>query len=520
MQAPTGSGLRMAEALATLSFAIDLGVGMPMEWVLRTCLLALRLGEAAGLDAQRRQNLYYLAMLRHVGCTSTSASTAEDFGDDMGLGEGFAADMASMPEAMGFMFRTVGRGAPWPQRARMIGRLLLNGPEIMRESHASHCEVAERLAERLGFAPEVTGAFRQFYERWDGKGTPDKAKGDALAPEVRVLQVAQDAATIHHYAGPDEAVAAVRKRSGKSLDPALADLFLRDAKSLLAPMPAGSVWDAVMAAEPGVKMRIPEERLDAALEALADFADLKSPYTLGHSRGVAARVAAAAGQCGLPADQARAACRAALLHDMGRVGVSARIWEKPGPLNDGEWEQVRMHAHYTERILARSPVLAGLGGLAARAHERMDGSGYPGRGEAAPPLACRLLAAADVYQALLEERPHRAAYSSVGAAEELRAEAKAGRLDGAAVEAVLAGAGHRAAPGRTRSRTDQEVLSARELEVLRLLARGRSNREMGAALGISPKTVGHHVQHIYAKIGVSSRAGAALYAVGNGLLEG
>jgi HD-GYP domain-containing protein (c-di-GMP phosphodiesterase class II) len=249
---------------------------------------------------------------------------------------------------------------------------------------------------------------------------------------------------------------------------------------------------------------------------MADFADLASPYTVGHSAGVADLAEAAGWRSGLAPDRVSALRRAALLHDLGRVGVSAGIWGEPGPLDAGQWERVRLHPYYTERIVMRVPALAPHGAVAGAHHERLDGSGYP-RGSTARDLgpAERLLAAADVYHALTERRPHRPARAPAEAAASLGAEVAEGRIDADAAQAVLAAAGQR----RERPVAPAPAgLSEREVQVLGHLARGRSNRRIGELLGISPKTVGHHVAHVYAKIGVSTRAGATLFAAEHGLV--
>jgi HD-GYP domain-containing protein (c-di-GMP phosphodiesterase class II) len=257
------------------------------------------------------------------------------------------------------------------------------------------------------------------------------------------------------------------------------------------------------------------ERFDAALEAVATFADLKSPYTLGHARAVADLAAEAGASLGLSDGEVRTLRRAALVHGFGRLGVSNSIWDKPGPLGAGEWERVRMHPYLTERMLQQSPALAPLGAIAVQLRERLDGTGYPrGFTGAAIPRPARILGVADAYQAMREPRPHRPELSPEQAAAALRAEVRSGRLDGDAVEAVLGAAGHRVA----RRRDGPAGLTAREVEVLRLLARGLSNREIAERLVISPKTVGNHVEHIYAKIGSSGRATASLFAMQHGLL--
>jgi HD-GYP domain-containing protein (c-di-GMP phosphodiesterase class II) len=207
--------------------------------------------------------------------------------------------------------------------------------------------------------------------------------------------------------------------------------------------------------------------------------------------------------------------RAALLHDLGRVGVPTAVWERPGPLRRSDWEQVRLHPYQSGRILERSAVLQPIAALAAAHHEKLDGSGYPRQVKGSElSTAARLLAAADCYQALTEDRPHRSAHSPVGAAEILLGQVTAGRLDAECVKAVLAAAGQQV-PGRRLTRP--AGLTEREVEVLRLVARGASNADIARELVVSRRTAEHHVQHIYGKIGVSTRAAAALFAMQHGL---
>src|SRR4029453_7454553 len=206
---------------------------------------------------------------------------------------------------------------------------------------------------------------------------------------------------------------------------------------------------------------------------------------------------------------------AGLVHDFGRLGVSNSIWDKRGPLGAGEWERVRMHPYFTERMLQQSSTLAPLARIAVQHRERLDGTGYP-RGLAGNAISAhaRILGAADAYQAMREPRPFRHPRTSADAAAELRADVRAGRLDSDAVEAVLVAAGHRV----VRRRKGPAGLTAREVEVLRLLACGHSNKEIAGRLMISPKTAGNHIAHIYTQIGTSNRAGASLFAMRHGLL--
>ena len=254
--------------------------------------------------------------------------------------------------------------------------------------------------------------------------------------------------------------------------------------------------------------------LDRALAAVGNFADLISPYLAGHSAGVAEVAVGAARRCGIDPAGTTTLRRAALVHDVGRVAIGARVWQKPTPLNADESEEVRLHAYHTERVLSRSPFLSALAPLAAAHHERLDGSGYHrGASGAELTLPARLLAAADAYHAMGEPRPHRPALTPEQAAQELCEEAEAGRLDADAVTAVIEAAGQRA------PRIERPAgLTEREVEVIAMLARGLQTKQVARALGISAKTADRHVQNAYRKIGVSTRAAATLFAMEHGLV--
>jgi HD-GYP domain-containing protein (c-di-GMP phosphodiesterase class II) len=384
----------------------------------------------------------------------------------------------------------------------LVARGLLALPRLTQESFAGHCEVAQRLASRLGLDESLIVCLGQLYERWDGKGLPRGLKGEEVATAVLLVTLAQDSVVWARIGGPDAAVATVRN--------------CEEAPTILAGLDQEPTWESVLALEPGGRGYLTSEEFDRACEAMADFADIKSPYTLGHSPGVAALAAGAGRRYGLAEADVPTLRRAGLLHDIGHVGISAGIWGKEGALSEREWEQVRLHVYYTDRVLARPEPLRRIGALASQHHERLDGSGYHRAisGQAISPSA-RILAAADAYHAMTEPRPHRLALSPEEAAQELRREVRAGRLDGEAVHAVLAEAGHRVSPAR---RERPAGLSKREVEVLRFLARGLSNRDMAEQLYLSPDTVKHHIQHIYNKTGLSTRAGATLFAMENSLL--
>jgi HD-GYP domain-containing protein (c-di-GMP phosphodiesterase class II) len=515
---------RLAELMASLSLAIDLGVGQPFEWVLRCCLVSVRLAQRLGLSEREQGDVYYLALLRHIGCTGSSHIDASLFGNELLIADGFTLDMDDMQAVMRFFTTNIGRNGlgellPEAEREAMLQRIFTEGPATFKDTHTGHCEVSQKLAAMLGFEPHIQHALLDMYERWDGKGDVTQHRGEAIPLGVRIAHVAQNAATFGVNDGIDKAVEVVRARAGRMLDPKIADVFCQHASELLEGANAESYWAAVLDCEPGEPAMLSASQFETAAYAIADFSDLKSPFTVGHSRRVADLAARAAQLAGLPESDIRDLRCAGLMQDIGRVGVSSSIWAKPGKLSDTEWERVRLHPYFTERIFSRSAALARLGALAASHHERMDGSGYHRHmpGSMLSKLT-RLLAAADVYCAMTELRPYRAALTPDQATEAMRREAKDGRLDAECVDYVLRTAGHASATSEHSAQTASARLSAREIEVLRLIARGNTNKQIGATLFVSEKTVEHHVTHIYNKLDISSRAAATLYAIQSGLL--
>ncbi len=508
---------RLAEVLAVLSLATDLGMGQPMEHVLRQCLIALRLAQRLGLDEVEREVVYYTALLAWVGCHVDDYEQAKWFGDDTVLKADFRRVNFGAPGAAPlFMLRHLGAGRPMAERVRLGVAFLGEGRRAAEAMLENHWLAADGLAERLGLAQRIRDSVEQTFERWDGKGVPKGIKGDQILLPSRLVSLADVVEVFHRAGGVEAAILVAEQRRGTQFDPQVVNLFAAEADSWFAGLDEAGTWDAVIAAEPVLGLPLGDAGLDAALAAIADFCDVKSPYTIGHSRGVADLAEEAARLAGLDARTAGLVRRAGLVHDLGRLGVPNVIWDKRGPLSHAEAERVRLHPYFTERMLACSPALAPLAAIAAQHHERLDGSGYP-RGLSGGALSPegRVLAAADFYHARIEPRPHRPAGPAADAAAQLRAEVRAGRMDGDAVTAVLAAAGHRA-PGRP---TWPAGLTTREVEVLRLLARGLSNKEIAGCLVIARKTVSHHVEHIYAKTGVTNRALASLFAASHGLIE-
>jgi HD-GYP domain-containing protein (c-di-GMP phosphodiesterase class II) len=499
-----------------LSLATDLGFGQPAEHMIRSARIGRRLGERLGFDDGELAVLYDVNLLTYVGCPVYGDESAALFGDDIDFrAHAVQVDLAGFT-AMMFMLRRAGAGTPTTNRMLQAARLMASGGKAVSEQMANHCSAAGAFADRLGLDTDVRVGVEQAYARWDGKGVPAELHGDALSLAARVSHVAEACEVVHRLAGLDQAVDMVQARSGTHFDPAIAAAACSDPVALFDGIDVDA-FDAIVDAEPRPRPTLTDDELDADLEAIGDFCDLRVPYFAGHARGTAALVSAAAPMLGLAPDAARLVRRAAFVHDIGRFGVPANVWGKRGPLGASDRERMRMHVYYVERIFQRPEPLRRVGLLAATHHERMDASGYHrGVGGAMLSTPSRLLAAADAYHAMTQPRPHRDARAPDDAARELRAEVDAGRLDGDVAEAVLVAAGH--AVNRTRPSAGPAGLTAREADVLGLLAQGNSNKTIAAELGISAKTVGNHVEHVYTKLGVTNRAGAALRAMELGIV--
>jgi HD-GYP domain-containing protein (c-di-GMP phosphodiesterase class II) len=508
--------VRLADLLAGLSIASDLGFGLPPETAMRACLAGTRLARACELTEPEVRDSFFASLLLHVGCPGFSHETAMLFGNELALTRAVARINLADPAELGTtLIPEATRGLPPAARRRLADRIQHADPEFGARYDTASCEVGSSVARRIGLGPSVERALYEVGEWWNGGGAPQGLREEAISIGARIAHVAADAVVLDDLGGADFAVVGLRTRAGTVLDPHLVEGFATKAAEILDR--TGDPRDRLLEEEP----RPVDERDRADLPALAavfgDVADLKFPALHGHSSGVAALAVEAARRLRLDDRTSADLEVAAHLHDLGRLAVTNAIWEKPRPLTSAEWEQVRMHPYHSERILATSRTLAGLASVVGMHHERLDGSGYH-RGSAArdQPPSVRVLAAADSFQAMTQDRPHRTRLSPERAAEELGRAARAGSLDGDCVAAVLEAAGH----ARPRARELRPGgLSDREIEVLRLVAAGFSNPDIATRLVISRRTAEHHVQHIYAKLGVRSRPALALFAMEQDLLE-
>ena len=507
------SGLRQAEIIMALSLATDLGTGRPMEWAMRSALLGVRLGDAIGLSDAELREIYYCALLLYIGCTSEIDLALQLFGDDpaTGIAAVDLIDKGDPRQMLPWMFKHLGAGQSFIQRARTF----MNAGSLISTYKRGHCEVAKMLSNRLGLETSIQEALWQMSEQWDGNGIHG-LKGEEIRRSMRIVLLVRDIEAYLNTHGVEAAVAVAVQRAGSIHDPYLVERFSKLAQPLCAGLDEDASPETLLTIEPGARFLSSDEFDDATL-VIADFIDLISPYFTGHSRNVAALVEAAAREYGLPEADIKMLWRAALMHDVGKVAVPHGLWSRSRPLTGSEWERVRLHPYYTERILARPEILAQAGTIAASHHERLDGSGYHRsvRGEMLS-LSMRLLSAANFYRARVEPRPNRDTLLPEAAAGEMRNQVRAGRLDSDAVNCILKAAGHRTTPIR---REQVAGLTEREIEVLRLITRGLSNRQMAQELNVSEKTIGTHIMHIYEKIGCSTRSAATLFAMQHNLVN-
>lgn len=514
--------VRRADFLMVLAYATDLATGQTRDFALTGCVLAMRLADAAKLDDRQRGNVYHQALLRYVGCNADTHLLASAFGDEIAMRQDLARiDIGNHKQLVETFVRALSRAfaeAPSGDLAGFVERGLADALNVSIPILAGHCEVAKRIGARLGLSEELRENLGQIYERWDGHGLPQGLKGDAVKLAVRIVALAQDAVVLARLYGHDEMTRMIAERSGGAYEAALADLFLAESRALMEGLEADIDRQTILALEPLPHATLDEDACEEAHLAVADMIDMRMPFTFGHSRAVAALAEAAATRMGLPASDARDLRRAGHLHDLGELSVPVSAWRRPGPLTARENDAARLHPYHGERALAAlgsdGRVVAA---LVSCHHERLDGSGYH-RAIRGPDLslAARILAAAEAFQTAREARPHRPALSDAAAAAKLRSAVRDGKLAADAVEAVLEAAGQ---PARRTTAEGIAGLTPREIEVLRLIAAGLTAKEAARELKISPKTADHHIQRLYSKIGVSTRAGAALYALEHGLVQ-
>jgi HD-GYP domain-containing protein (c-di-GMP phosphodiesterase class II)/DNA-binding CsgD family transcriptional regulator len=483
-----------------------------MGHVLRTTRIAMALAERLGVPSSQFPDVYFTSLLVHAGCTAGTADFAAFLAsDELSAQKDFClCDPNNFGQLFGWMRRNVAKDQPMPSRVLRMMQMLATGEKAFAEVDLGCSDVGSRIAARLAMSEATQLALYHICETWNGKG-PHKLKGEDIPLAGRIVNAAMITEVFFSERGVDAARAAAAARKGKMFDPAVAAAVaeLCDDTAFWEALQGQEAWASVLDLEPSPARYVEDSSLDDFAYALADIVDLKSATTATHSRRTATIAETLATRLRLSDDETALARRAALVHDVGLVAVPTLLLEKGRPWSEADFERFRLHTYYTERILSRSECLRPIGDAAASHHEDLDGSGYH-RGLTGTQMSmpARVVAAASAFV--------EAAERAGGEAEEAMAALQRDRkLDPDCLAALGAEAGaERVVPRRTWP----VGLTDREVEVLRLVASGLNLKQAAERLVISDHTARHHVESIYSKAGVSSRAGLTLFAVENGLL--
>jgi putative nucleotidyltransferase with HDIG domain len=415
--AQTGQSVTLAELVGAFSYALDMTEGQPAGHSVRSCWIGSHVGRALGLAGPELHDLYYILLLKDLGCSSNAARISELYeADDLAFKQGFKTVGTSLAATLRFIAAKTARTAPLHKRAAAIGHILRNGDAIAQDLILSRCTRGADIARDLRFSEAVCAGIYSLDEHWDGSGRPRRLRGDAIPLFSRIALLAQIVDVFHTHAGRQAALDEARRRAGSWLDPKLVAAFERiaDDHAFWNVLASPSVDARVAALAPVTEARpVDDDYLDAIAAAFGQVIDAKSPYTAGHSARVADYAEKIGAELGVPPARLRWLRRAAALHDIGKLGVSNRILDKPARLNDDEWRLMRDHAVHTKAIIGRIGALADLADIAAAHHERLDGTGYPlGLSEAQIARETRIITVCDFYDALTADRPYRAALSS------------------------------------------------------------------------------------------------------------
>jgi len=428
----TSEAVGVSEVLAALSFALDLTEGQPFGHALRSCLIGMSLADKIGLPLQERRDLYYALLLKDVGCSSNAARVHELFGGDdrKAKRDLKRVDWSRYLEAAQYALAHVAPGTSWLERARLLARLAGTGTHATRELVSARCSRGSQIVKELGFGPAVADAVMAIDEHWNGRGEPRGLRAGQIPILARIMGLAQTLEVFSVLENPATAVAVATARRRSWFDPTLvgAATTLEPELTKWAALDDRGLQEAVRAVEPGDAVLLAGPgTLDRIASAFAAVVDAKSPFTADHSRRVTELVVKVAETLGLENDERTQLRRAALLHDLGKLSVPNSVLDKPAALSAQEWELVRLHPYYTQRILERVRGFQSLAYVASSHHERIDGRGYfRGLRGAQVPLGARILAVADIYDALTSERPYRPAMSREVALSVLERERGAG----------------------------------------------------------------------------------------------
>jgi HD-GYP domain-containing protein (c-di-GMP phosphodiesterase class II) len=525
---PEGNPIRTVDLLGAFSLASDLAMGLPAEHGARSCYIGMHIAQEMELPLEQRADLYYAELLKDAGCTTWTSQLADSWlADELAakVDLQFFRNNRNPVDIASWLFKYVATGASLRTRATHIVDFLANGRGEMKEGFEATCQVASRIAQRLNMPRAVQDALIHVFEQWDGHGMPYGIEREAIPVISRIVLVTSFLEVFHRVEGRDATEQVALARRDKAFDPEVVDAFLSVAQNetFWTGLERDKVWDSVLSMEPEQSRNryIGEENLKDVALAMADYADLKSPFLAGRSRRVADLSEGIALRMGLSESQVATTYQAALVHNIGIVAVPSFVLNRPQESHtEAEREQLRLHPYHSERVLSRVPALEPIIPIVAAHHERMDGRGYyRGLRGSEIPIGAQIIAVADRFDELTHDTPEGSGREEDQTIDLMRTEV-GGRLSHDAFQALvdeLSGAdpSHR---HRTRQQDWPAGLTDREVEVLRLIAKGLNRRQTATALFIAEGTVRSHLEHIYSKIGVSSRSAATLFAVENYLL--
>lgn len=408
--------LRLAELLGALSYALDITEGQPPGHCVRACWIGMHVGEELGLPRAQLCELYYVLLLKDLGCSSNAARICELYlADDLTFKADFKLLDGSLSQALSFVMSHTGLKSGLADRFKAIVNILQNGGQIVQELIETRCQRGVAIARQLRFSEEVAQGIACLDEHWNGAGKPDGRAGAAIPIYARIALLSQVVDVFHTDGGAAAALMETSKRSGGWFDPAVVDAFARVARdpTFWSALKSEDLGARIFALEPAQQAaELDDDYLDDIAAAFGQVVDAKSPYTAGHSTRVALYADLVGEALGLAPDRRRWLRRAALLHDIGKLGVSNAVLDKPGKLDADEWAAVKAHAAQTFQILSRIESFGELARVAAAHHEKLDGTGYPlGLREAEISLETRIISAADFFDALTADRPYRPAMS-------------------------------------------------------------------------------------------------------------
>ncbi|MCC5815221.1 MAG: HD domain-containing protein [Leptospira sp.] len=500
--------IQVHQLIIPLSLSCDLANGNPAETALRTAIISIRIGERLGMSKFHISNLAYISIIRFMGCTSYSSEEASFLGNEILIRRALAhVDPDDSWEVIQNLFFKNRSGLSW----KGVKNILVNSGNLYHDMAASHCDTAGLFAADLGLPSEVQKALHEFYERWDGKGEPIGLKGEEISIYARIISLAYFLELVHDRLSISELMSFVKKKMSKQFDPSLAQHIDEELFFNLSDESIAKELEKAMSAKSFASQS--EEKI---AEVFGKMVDLKSQFTVNHSSQVCELAIKIAESLSLDENEMDSLKLAAYLKDLGMLSIPNQIIESKSSLKISEKESIRLHPYTTMRILSPTNLPTAVSEIAGTHHERLDGSGYHrSLKDSGISKSSRVLAVADQIVAMRSNRSYRKAFSETELKKEIYKDVKDGKLCKNTVDAGLESLGYYIKKSKPKNSFG---LTEREIEVLQKISQGLTNPEIAKEFKLSPRTIQHHSIHIYNKMGVSSRAGATLLAIQNGII--